>query len=168
MESRAIGDGDATDKKLVAKARTKLLDQGLSYRSPAMLDTPRRRLEARALRGHWDRFVEAATELGSRAWRPILTMAKAAFDADKRPLAMSIFAAADQPGPHRDHLRAECVKMLCEPPPAVPHRRVTYPAHRFTGHALAGQSQRVMLVGGTVTALYSLERGMALERACVA
>jgi len=274
-----LGDGDATDKKLLAKARTKLLDQGLSYKAPAMLDTPRRRLEARALRGHWDRFptsparferelmglvdrqrdhdwrqttwlsidlegdierigllleseaeqmalrraamtlivesmervddsggdmgllfddvwnaylampwertailpevffrdlielaiwedyglirglgpffgtlapddaavvervfadvvpelrtsgfayqeeqglgyrvelllaqemherfVEAATELGSRAWRPILTMAKAAFDADKRPLAISIFAAADQPGPHRDHL----------------------------------------------------------------
>jgi hypothetical protein len=51
-----LGDADATDKQLLAKARTKLLEKGLAYKSPAMLDTPRRRLEARALRGHWDRF----------------------------------------------------------------------------------------------------------------
>ena len=31
------------------------------------------------------------------------------------------------------------------------------------GHALAGQSQPVMFVGGTVTALYPLEGGMALR-----
>ena len=36
------------------------------------------------------------------------------------------------------------------------------------GQALAGQSQRVMFVGGTVPALYPLEDGMALERGCVA
>ena len=36
------------------------------------------------------------------------------------------------------------------------------------GHALAGQSQPVMFVGGTVRALYPLEGGMALERGCVA
>ena len=51
-----LGDADATDKQLLAKARMKLLENGLAYKSPAMLDTPRRRLEARALRGHWDRF----------------------------------------------------------------------------------------------------------------
>ena len=51
-----LGDADATDKQLLGKARTKLLEKGLAYKSPAMLHTPRRRLEARALRGHWDRF----------------------------------------------------------------------------------------------------------------
>ena len=294
-----LGDPDATDEKLLAKARTKLFEQGLSYKSPAMLDTPRQRLEARALRGHWDGFptsparfehelmghigrqrdfdlqqttwlsmdldgdierisltleseaeqlalrraavtlivesmervddsggdmgvlfadvwnaylampwertgilpavffrdlvefsiwenyglvsglgaffrmlapddaavvetvfadvlpelhehgftyqeeraleyriefllaqdlhdgfVEVAAGLGARAWRPILTMAKAALDADKRPLAMAIFAAADQPGPQRDYLRAECVKILGEPPQPTLLRRV--------------------------------------------
>jgi hypothetical protein len=52
----ALGIADATDKQLLAKARTKLIEKGLAYKSRAMLDTPRRRLEARALRGHWDRF----------------------------------------------------------------------------------------------------------------
>lgn len=74
--------------------------------------------------GMHDRFVEAAAELGSRAWMPILAMAKAAVDAGKRPLAMSIFSAADQPGMQREYLRAECSKMLGEPPRSSPLRRV--------------------------------------------
>lgn len=61
-----------------------------------------------------DRFVDAAFELGSRAWMPIVAMGQAALDARKRTLAMSVFSAADQPGMQRDYLRQECVKMLGE------------------------------------------------------
>lgn len=71
-----------------------------------------------------DRFVGAAAELGSRAWMPILAMANAAVDAGKRPLAMSIFSAADQPGMKREYLRTECMKMLGEPPRSSSLRRV--------------------------------------------
>ena len=51
-----LGDADASDKKLLAKSRSKLIEQGLFRLSPAMVDTPRRRLEARALRGWWPEF----------------------------------------------------------------------------------------------------------------
>lgn len=46
------------DKPLRTKARRKVLDQDLAGRdlTPAMEDTPRRRLRERALRGHWSAF----------------------------------------------------------------------------------------------------------------
>jgi len=49
------GDVERTE---LTKARRKVLDQGLSGRdrTPAMRDTPRRRLRARALRGAWPDF----------------------------------------------------------------------------------------------------------------
>lgn len=51
-----LGGEDAVDKKLLAKSRTKLYEQCLTRKSPAMCDTPRRRLTARALRGWWHEF----------------------------------------------------------------------------------------------------------------
>jgi len=52
------------DKPLRAKARRKVLDQHLTDRhlTPAMRDTPRRRLQARALRGHWPSFPVSPEE----------------------------------------------------------------------------------------------------------
>lgn len=46
------------NKRVLAKARRKVLKQGLTGRdlTPAMVNTPRERLRKRALRGHWDRF----------------------------------------------------------------------------------------------------------------
>jgi hypothetical protein len=49
----------AGDRKLLAKARRKVLDQPLDRgrdMTPAMWATPRERLWCRALRGHWERF----------------------------------------------------------------------------------------------------------------
>jgi hypothetical protein len=49
----------AGDRKLLAKARRKVLDQPLDRGrdlTPAMWATPRERLWCRALRGHWERF----------------------------------------------------------------------------------------------------------------
>jgi hypothetical protein len=49
----------AGDRKLVAKARRKVLDQPLQHGrdlTPAMRTTPRERLWCRAMHGHWERF----------------------------------------------------------------------------------------------------------------
>jgi hypothetical protein len=49
---------DTTDRGLVRRARSKLLDQSVEdyEKTPGMRDTPRLRLERRARRGYWDRF----------------------------------------------------------------------------------------------------------------
>lgn len=63
LEDAGFGAADLAadhvdDKTLRAKARRKVIDQELAGRdlTPAMQDTPRRRLGERALRGYWDRF----------------------------------------------------------------------------------------------------------------
>jgi hypothetical protein len=61
--------------------------------------------------GASDRFVETATLLGSSHWRPVDAMARAALEAGDRDLAVAVFAAADQPGWHRDHLRRRCLQL---------------------------------------------------------
>jgi hypothetical protein len=101
-----LGDADATDKQLLAKARTKLLEKGLAYMSPAMLDTPRRRLEARALRGHWDRFPTSPArferELKARVdrqrdhdWRQTMWLA-IDLDADIEQIGLRLESEAEQ------------------------------------------------------------------------
>ena len=74
--------------------------------------------------GLHDRFVEAAAELGSRAWMPIVAMAEAAMNEGNRALALAVFAAADQPGVQREHLRELCCRLTSELPAAGPLRRV--------------------------------------------
>lgn len=67
LEARLLGagvDADALaaphlgDRAVLAKARRKVLDQGLAGHdlTPAMRETPRERLRTRALRGHWGVF----------------------------------------------------------------------------------------------------------------
>lgn len=72
----------------------------------------------------YDRFVAHATEMGSRAWKPIVTMARTAWSARKRDLALEVFAAADQPGFHRDYLRKQCVEITGRPVPAPRRARL--------------------------------------------
>ena len=74
--------------------------------------------------GLHDRFVEAAADLGSRAWGPIVAMGEAAMRAGDRALALAVFAAADQPGMQRDYLRKECQRITGAAPPAVQLRLV--------------------------------------------
>ncbi len=64
--------------------------------------------------GTHDRFVATAERLGSRWWQPIEAMAKALLETGDRPGALAVFAAADQPGWHRDHLQRRC-QALCGP-----------------------------------------------------
>lgn len=58
IDASALAGPRVDDRTVLAKARRKVLEQGLAGRdlTPAMVDTPRVRLRTRALRGHWDRF----------------------------------------------------------------------------------------------------------------
>jgi hypothetical protein len=59
----------AGDRKLLAKARRKVLDQPLDRgrdMTPAMWATPRERLWCRALRGHWERFPASPASAHAR------------------------------------------------------------------------------------------------------
>ena len=56
--------------------------------------------------GRHDRFVAAAERLGSSWWQPIEAMATALVGAGRRDDALAVFAAADQPGMHRDYLNS--------------------------------------------------------------
>lgn len=53
-------------------------------------------------------YVDAAHRLGSNHWRPVLSLAESALAGRRPELAVDVFRAADQPGHHRDHLRAKC------------------------------------------------------------
>jgi len=68
----------------------------------------------------FDVFEELAREMGSRHWERITTMAESALDVGHRDLAMSVFAAADQPGFHRDYLRQQSHRLLGGRPSARP------------------------------------------------
>lgn len=58
IDAQVLAGRHRGDRAVLAKARRKVLEQGLAGRdlTPAMRDTPRQRLRTRALRGHWDRF----------------------------------------------------------------------------------------------------------------
>ena len=68
-------------------------------------------------------YTAAARRLGSNHWKPIETLAESAIAAGRHDLAVEVFRAADQPGMHRDHLRARCLKLtnvrLDESPPRL-------------------------------------------------
>ena len=94
---------------------------GFDYQEEKALVT---RVDFLVARDSRDRFVGAARELGSRAWRPIVEMGEAAMKARDRTLALAVFSAADQPGMQREYLREQCVKITGSVPPASPLRRV--------------------------------------------
>ncbi len=58
LDAPTLATAAEADKATLAKARRKVLDQALEGRAmtDAMRETPRVRLERRALYGHWDRF----------------------------------------------------------------------------------------------------------------
>jgi hypothetical protein len=64
-----------------------------------------------------DRLVATAERLGSDQWMPIVTLAETALAAGRRDLARQVFAAANRPGRHQDHLAARCQELTGEPPP---------------------------------------------------
>lgn len=61
--------------------------------------------------GRRDRYLPTARLLGSDQWRPIVALAEAALADRDRELAVEVFRAADQPGRHRDFLRARCLDL---------------------------------------------------------
>ncbi|MGH8901687.1 MAG: hypothetical protein ACRDYA_08370 [Egibacteraceae bacterium] len=66
-----------------------------------------------------ERGVATAQRLGSQHWGPIVALAETAVARGRHDLALAIFAAADQPGRHRGHLRQRLLDLLGEPPPAT-------------------------------------------------
>jgi hypothetical protein len=61
--------------------------------------------------GRRDRYVATAKRLGSRQWKPIVTLATSALERKDRHLAVEVFRAADQPGWHQDYLRRRCAEL---------------------------------------------------------
>ncbi len=67
-------------------------------------------------RGRLRRFAPVAEQLGSDRWMPIVALAKAAIKRGRDDSARNVFAAADQPGLQRDHLRQQCIELTRAPP----------------------------------------------------
>ncbi len=99
--------------------REELLAAELEYQAEEALTLPG---ALHVAQRSFDRFVALATEMGSRAWERITTMAEAALRARRRDLALAVCGAADQPGLHRDYLRAQCRRLTGAQPPAPPPR----------------------------------------------
>jgi hypothetical protein len=73
----------------------------------------------------FDQYLGLAAEVGSSAWKPIVSMAEKAQKAGKRDLALAIFRVADVPGGHRDYLGEQCERITGRAPSSLPlFRRV--------------------------------------------
>lgn len=66
--------------------------------------------------GRLTRFAAVAAALGSNHWRPVVAMAQAALARGRSDVARATFAAADQPGTHREHLRRRSIELTGVPP----------------------------------------------------
>lgn len=66
--------------------------------------------------GRLTRFAAVAAALGSNHWRPVVAMAQAALARGRSDVARATFAAADQPGMHREYLRRRSIELTGVPP----------------------------------------------------
>ena len=111
----ALGHDEAlAAESILREIADEVRGHGFEYKEEQALDHGAALLVAR---GWHHGFVEHAARMGSRAWKPILTMAESAWKEGKRDLALQVFAAADQPGMHRDNLRRYCVELTGALPP---------------------------------------------------
>jgi hypothetical protein len=60
-------------------------------------------------------YADAARDLGSEHWRPVVALAESALRGRRPDVAAAVFDAADQPGPHRDFLRNRRHELLWTP-----------------------------------------------------
>lgn len=114
-------DDSAVVEDVFERVILELRAGGFDYEEEKALVTRVDFLVARDMR---DRFVGAARELGSRAWRPIVEMGEAAMKTADRELAVAVFSAADQPGRQQAYLREQCVKIMGAAPRTRALRRV--------------------------------------------
>jgi hypothetical protein len=70
-----------------------------------------------AASGRLDRLVATAERLGSDQWMPVVALAQTALAAERRDLALEVFAAADCPGLQRAYLASRCLELTGQPPP---------------------------------------------------
>lgn len=66
--------------------------------------------------GPLTRFAAVAAALGSDHWQPVVAMAQAALARGRTDVARATFAAADQPGMHREYLRRRSIELMGAPP----------------------------------------------------
>ena len=95
--------------RILGELRVELTAADLEYQADEALTL---RGELHVAKRRFGAFPDLAAEMGSREWQRITTMAEAALRGRRRDLALAIFAAADQPGFHRAHLRDECRRLL--------------------------------------------------------
>lgn len=98
--------------------RQELIDARLEYQAEEALTLLG---ELHVARRSYDAFAPLAREMGSREWERITTMAEAAWSASEHELAFRVFAAANQPGEHRDYLIERCRELTGRTPPDAPH-----------------------------------------------
>lgn len=58
------------------------------------------------------RYADAARDLGSKHWMPVVALAESALRAHRPDVAAAVFDAADQPGSHREYLRRRRCALL--------------------------------------------------------
>lgn len=104
---------------VLRELRTELRSAGLEYQAEEAL-TFLGALHVNTRR--FDLFEDLAGEMGSRQWERITSMGDAALAAGRREIARAVFAAADQPGMHRDYLRQQSRRLLGPPPRPAPRR----------------------------------------------
>ena len=64
--------------------------------------------------GRFEDFKRLAHRARANVWRPIVTMAEAAWKSGRKEIARAVFAAANRPGPDRDRLRVSCRQITGE------------------------------------------------------
>ena len=70
-----------------------------------------------AATGRLDRLVATDERLGSDQWMPVVALARTALAAERRDLALKVFAATNRPGLQRDYLASRCLELTGQPPP---------------------------------------------------
>ncbi len=108
FKSIPTGQGELT-RNILSELRTELEAFELDYNQGKLLT-----LWSQFLIAHkrFDEFGDLAAVIGSKHWIPVVELAGAAVKARRTEVAMAVFAAADHPGTHRQHLAEECARLL--------------------------------------------------------
>jgi hypothetical protein len=105
--------------RILRELRVELVAADLEYQAERALTL---RADLHVAKRRVGAFVDLALEMGSREWQRITTMAEAALRQRRRDLALAIFAAADQPGFHRERLRDDSLRLPAVFPSGRPQR----------------------------------------------
>lgn len=114
-------DDAALVDSILRTLRDELLRDELDYQAEKALTLLG---ELRVARGNVEHYVGLAEEMGSREWQRIEAMADSAWRGGRHDVAGAVFAAADQPGWHREYLANACLRLTGAPPGGEAGRRL--------------------------------------------